>query len=68
MYPWRVAKVSKGVQLAVSTTAFAVWAFALGGAFETLAWYQLFIGSVALVAFTFFVPFIDPDLFSTNEG
>jgi hypothetical protein len=66
MYLWRIQKVKKKAQLAVSTVAFVVWVFALGGAFEYLVWYEPFIGSVALVVFTFFAPFIDPDLLSTQ--
>ena len=36
LYLWRVQQVSERMQLAVSTTAFGVWVFALGGAFEGL--------------------------------
>lgn len=33
LYLWRVQQVTKNVQLAVSTAAFGVWVFVLGGAF-----------------------------------
>jgi hypothetical protein len=60
--------VSKSVQLAVSTFAFGVWVFALGGAFTSLSWYEPFLGSVMLVLFTFFVPLISPDVLSSEEA
>ena len=62
LYLWRLPKVRKVAQLAVSTTAFAVWVFAIGGAFASLSWYKPFIGSVVLVVFTFFAPLISPDV------
>jgi len=62
LYLWRVMRVKKRVQLAVSTAAFGVWVFALGGAFASLSWYEPFLGSVMLVIFTFFVPLISPDV------
>jgi hypothetical protein len=68
LYLWRVQQVSKRVQLAVSTAAFSVWVFALGGAFATLSWYEPFLGSVMLVIFTFFVPLISPDVLSSEEA
>ena len=62
LYLWRIQQVSKRMQLAVSTAAFGVWVFALGGAFASLSWYEPFVGSVMLVVFTFFVPLISPDV------
>jgi len=67
LYLWRITKVSKAVQLAVSTAAFIVWVFALGGAFSSLSWYEPFIGSLALVIFTFFAPLISPDVLSADQ-
>jgi hypothetical protein len=55
------------VQLALSTAAFGVWVFALGGAFASLPWYEPFIGSLALVIFTFFAPLISPDVLNTDQ-
>jgi hypothetical protein len=66
LYLWRVQQVSKRAQLAVSTAAFGVWVFALGGAFASLPWYEPFLGSVLLVVFTFFVPLISPDVSSSE--
>jgi hypothetical protein len=67
LYLWRVQQVSKRVQLAVSTAAFSVWVFALGGAFASLPWYEPFLGSMLLVIFTFFVPLLSPDVLSSEE-
>src|SRR5215203_3218966 len=68
LYLWRIQQVSKRIQLAVSTAAFGVWVFALGGAFAALSWYEPFLGSVMLVVFTFFVPLISPDVLSSEEA
>jgi hypothetical protein len=68
LYLWRIQQVSKRMQLAVSTAAFGVWVFALGGAFASLSWYEPFIGSLALVVFTFFVPLISPDVLGREEA
>jgi len=67
MYLWRVVKVGKKAQLVVSTAAFGVWVFALGGAFASLSWYEPFIGSLALVVFTFFAPLISPDTLGSEQ-
>jgi hypothetical protein len=68
LYLWRIQHVSKIAQLAVSTAAFGVWVFALGGAFASLSWYKPFLGSMLLVIFTFFVPLISPDVLSSEEA
>ena len=68
LYLWRIQQVSKGMQLAVSTAAFSVWVFALGGAFASLSWYEPFLGSLMLVVFTVFVPLINPDVLSSEEA
>ena len=68
LYLWRGQRVSKRMQLAVSTAAFGVWVFALGGAFASLSWYEPFIGSLSLVIFTFFAPLISPDVLSTDQA
>ena len=68
LYLWRIQQVSKRIQLAVSTAAFGVWVFALGGVFASLSWYEPFLGSLMLVVFTFFVPLISPDVLSSEEA
>jgi hypothetical protein len=67
LYLWRIQQVSKRMQLALSTAAFGVWVFALGGAFASMSWYEPFIGSLALVVFTFFAPLISPDVLRSEE-
>jgi hypothetical protein len=54
-YLWRVAKVRKQTQLLISTVAFAVWVFALGGPFAQLDWYAPVYGALLLPIFTFAV-------------
>jgi hypothetical protein len=60
LYLWRVAGVRKQVQLCVSSAAFLVWAFALGGPFIQLSWYKPIYGAVLLPAFTFVAPLLAP--------
>lgn len=36
----------------ISTAAFAVWAYALGGVFEMVGWYKSWLASIALACFT----------------
>ncbi len=40
-------------QILLATIAFPVWAFALGGVFASLSWYQPFAGSLLLMGVTF---------------
>jgi hypothetical protein len=60
LYLWRIQRVRKWVQLLVSTAAFVVWTFALGGPFVSLSWYKAIYGALLLPIFTFLVPLIDP--------
>jgi hypothetical protein len=55
LYLWRVAKIRKQTQLLISTVAFAVWVFALGGPFAQLGWYEPIYGGLLLPIFTFAV-------------
>lgn len=48
-------------QLIVSTLAFIVWVFALGGPFATIPGYQQVYGAVLLPIFTFFVASFSPE-------
>jgi len=52
-YLVRVQHVSKKEQLLISTLAFAVWVFSLGGPFASLSWYKPFYGSLLLPLYTF---------------
>jgi len=55
-YLWRVANIVKKDQIAISTLAFIVWVFAMGGPFISLSFYHPVYGAVALPLFTFLVP------------
>ncbi len=56
LYLLRVAKVNDWSQITVSTIAFVVWVFALGGPFSHCAWYQPAYGALILPIYTFFMP------------
>jgi hypothetical protein len=56
IYLLRVTKVKDKVQLAISTVAFFIWVFALGGPFATYSWYNTVYGAILIVVYTFFVP------------
>src|SRR5712664_4247571 len=62
LYLWRLGGVNKILQLFISTVALAVWVFALGGPFESLAWYQThkLYAALVLPIYTFLVAVIDP--------
>jgi hypothetical protein len=59
LYLWRVAKVRKQVQLLLSVTAYCVWAFALGGPFTHLGWYDPLYGGLLLPVYTFVVAIVE---------
>ena len=58
LYLWRVAKVRKRAQIIISTIAFLVWAFYLGGPFRTLSFYHPVYGALLFPLFTFLVPLL----------
>lgn len=47
-------------QILISTAAFGVWVFALGGPFAELSWYAPVHGSLLLIGFTLFAGLINP--------
>ncbi len=53
IYLMRVQKVSKRMQLVISTVAFIVWVFRLGGPFDGLSWYDPLYGALLLPLYTF---------------
>ena len=59
LYLWRILKVSKVSQLGISTIAFIIWAFALGGPFASLGWYKPLYGGILVICYTFVVPMIE---------
>jgi hypothetical protein len=56
LYLRRVEKVSKLQQLLISTVAFAVWVFSLGGPFSAFTWYSPVYGAILLPLYTFSIP------------
>lgn len=59
LYLWRVQKVHKNLQLVISTVAFAVWIFAIGGPFSYMDWYNPIYGGIFLTIYTFLIPIIE---------
>ncbi len=47
-------------QIVISTIAFVVWVFALGGPFESLPFYQHLYGSILLIIYTLVVALVTP--------
>lgn len=58
---WRLRRTKLPVQAAISTGAFAVWVFALGGPFERLDWYNPVYGTLLLIAYTLITAVVNPD-------
>lgn len=52
LYLWKVQKVTKLSQLALSLLSFTVWVFALGGPFTMTRWYNPLYGYILLPVFT----------------
>ena len=48
------------IQAVISSGAFAVWVFALGGPFAFFSWYTSVLGAIILAAFTLLIPLINP--------
>jgi hypothetical protein len=59
LYLWRIQKVHKVLQLLISTVAFFVWVFAMGGPFVHLDWYNPLYGGMLLPSYTFLIPIIE---------
>jgi hypothetical protein len=60
LYIWRLTnepqKPAAVSQIIISTFAFLVWVFALGGPFAEMSWYQYYYGAILLVMYTLAVP------------
>jgi hypothetical protein len=61
LYLWRMLKVRKIMQLAISVIAFVVWVFALGGPFALLPWYKPVYGEILLPVFTFAIALFEAE-------
>jgi hypothetical protein len=60
LYLRRVGNVHSWLQLGISTAAFVVWVFALGGPWSLLSWYEPYQGTLLLIAFTTTAPLVIP--------
>jgi hypothetical protein len=58
---WKLKQTRLRVQAAISTGAFVVWVFALGGPFSSLNWYNPVYGTLVLIGFTLVTGLINPD-------
>lgn len=58
LYLWRIGKVNDMLQISISTGAFVIWVFALGGPFSNLSWYHPVYGTLLLPIYTFFIPIL----------
>ncbi len=54
-------------QVLLSTVAFVVWVFALGGPFRSFGWYDDSFGSLALIGFTLLTGLVVPKEASTTR-
>jgi hypothetical protein len=62
LYLWKIGKIHKILQLLISTVAFGIWIFALGGPFDNWEWYQghKIYPALILPIYTFLVALVDP--------
>jgi len=62
LYIWRVTTESNKppavMQIIISTIAFIIWVFTLGGPFHYLSWYQPIYGAVLLPIYTLIIPIV----------
>jgi hypothetical protein len=63
-WTWRWTKFpgkpAATTQITISTIAFAVWVFALGGPFATMAFYRPLYGSLILILYSLLAAMINP--------
>ena len=64
VWTWKLTslpgKTTAWTQIAISTGAFIVWVFALGGPFAFLSWYRPLYGAFLMILYTLIVPLINP--------
>jgi hypothetical protein len=62
VYLWRLQGVRKRMQLLLSSVAFVIWVFGIGGPFSYLSWYSsyAYVGGLLIIAYTLGVAVIDP--------
>ncbi|MFD3000402.1 hypothetical protein ACFS7Z_08535 [Pontibacter toksunensis] len=63
LYLWKKQKVNKKSQLLISTFAFCVWVFAIGGPFAQLDWYNLnpIYATLIVPIYTFLIPLFEAE-------
>jgi hypothetical protein len=64
VWTWKLTslpgKTTAWTQILISTGAFIVWVFALGGPFVTLSFYKPIYGALLMILYTLVVPLINP--------
>jgi hypothetical protein len=59
LYLYYVTNVKKAGQIAFSSIAFVLWVMVIGGTFTTLLGFSAeYLGSIMLVIYTLFIPFV----------
>lgn len=59
LYLFYVTQVKKAGQIAFSSIAFVLWVMVIGGTFTTILGYSAeYLGSILLVIYTLFIPFV----------
>lgn len=61
LYLWKVAKIHRPSQIAISAIAFIIWTIALGEPFLSIPGWDPIYGAILLPLFTFFVPLYHPN-------
>ena len=58
LYLWRISGVTNMVQLVVTTLAFIVWIYTLGGPFSVWGIYEPKVAAILLTLWSFIIPII----------
>jgi hypothetical protein len=65
LYLWRISKVNNILQLVVTTIAFALWIYTLGGPFVVWGIYDPKIAALLLTTWSLIIPLVVPAQTST---
>ncbi|SRR6266498_213482 len=60
LYLWRISKVTNIVQLVVTTIAYVIWIYTLGGPFAVWGIYDPKIAALLLTAWSLVIPLVVP--------
>jgi len=66
LYLWRISKVNNVLQLVVTTIAFALWIYTLGGPFAVWGIYDPKIAALLLTTWSLVIPLVVPAQTSTS--